>query len=69
MVPILVELLGVEMRGEVGPIGSGARHMVVEGRGLVVRVVVGRVDVIDRGGPAVGRPRGGRDHSQGSVET
>ena len=74
MVPILVELLWVEVRGEgCSPIGGGAGD-VVEGRGVVVvvvvvRLVVGRVDVIDRWGPAVGRPRGGRDHTQGAVET
>ena len=73
MVPILVELLWVEVRGESrSPIGRRPGH-VVEGRGVVVvvvvRLVVGRVDVIDRWGPAVGRPRGGRDHTQGAVET
>ena len=42
------------MRGEVGPIGGGAGYM-VEGRGVVVRMVIWRVDVIDGRSSAVRR--------------
>ena len=60
--PVLIEFLGVEMRGEVSPIGSGAGYM-MEGRGVVIRTVVWRVDVIDGRSTAVRRPRGRRDHA------
>ena len=55
VMPVLIEFLRVEMRGEVSPIGGGSGDM-VEGRGAVVRMVEGRVDVIDRRSSAVRRP-------------
>ena len=68
VVPVLVEFLWVEMRGEVSPIGRGAGD-VVEGRGVMVRVVVGSGEVIDRGGSAVRGTGGRRDHTERPVET
>ena len=50
------------------PIGGGAGD-VVEGRGVMVRVVVGRGELIDRRGSAVRGTGGRRDHSERTVET
>ena len=65
VVPVLVEFLWVEVRGEVSPIGSWAREV----EGVTMVWVVGRVDVVNGGSPAVGRPRGWRDHPKRTVET
>ena len=41
----------------------------VVGCGVVVGVVVGAAQVVDRGGSAVRGPGGGRDHTKWPVET
>ena len=68
MVPVLVEFLRVEVGGEVGSVGGVAGKVVV-GCGVVVGVVVGAAQVVDRGGSAVRGPGGGRDHTKWPVET
>ena len=71
VVPVLVQLLRVEMRREVRAIGGGAGEVV--GGGGVVGVVPVRVWQVvggGRGAAVAGRHRGGgRDDAQGPVET
>ena len=71
MVPVLVQLLRVEVRGEVGPVGGGGGGGGVVGGGVVR--VLGPRQLVDAGRRAAvrrgARLRGGRDDAQRSVET